>query len=243
LSALDKFEEKSQVKTATRDTIVKNINFNKNWKASASSNVLSVYVHNYMKAYEENLAAFEQLLRLPKIAVPTHYQLHLDARNVQTGALPYTGHVSIDATIIEATDKILLHSKDQVIDELKVFRQGTSDEIRVLNYRQNDDADTLAIYFIDEQPSNTHVTITIDYSTQLLTEIDGFYRDSYVEFDVNNQAVTKYLATTQFQAIEARRCFPSFDEPEYRAVFDIIITHDSSYSAVSNMPDTQVVIK
>jgi aminopeptidase N len=45
------------------------------------------------------------------------------------------------------------------------------------------------------------------YTTELLDEIDGFYQDFYID----NSGNKKYLATTQFQAVEARRAFPCYD--------------------------------
>ena len=55
----------------------------------------------------------------------------------------------------------------------------------------------------------------------------GFYRSKYG---------TKYLATTQFEAADARRAFPCWDEPEAKATFDITIITKKIHTAISNMP-------
>ena len=62
----------------------------------------------------------------------------------------------------------------------------------------------------------------------------GFYRSQYKQ-----NGKTKYLATTQFEAADARRAFPCWDEPEAKATFEISIIADNKFTAISNMPVNQ----
>lgn len=48
--------------------------------------------------------------------------------------------------------------------------------------------------------------------------------------------IFRYLATTQFEATNARSAFPCFDEPAFKAVFHITVVHIVSHKALSNMP-------
>lgn len=60
----------------------------------------------------------------------------------------------------------------------------------------------------------------------------GFYKSSYTD----ENGVVKYLATTQFQPTFARRVFPSFDEPAFKATFEVYLTYPIGLNALSNMP-------
>lgn len=46
----------------------------------------------------------------------------------------------------------------------------------------------------------------------------------------------RWLIASQLSYIEARKAFPSFDEPSFKAIFKLTIIHDSSLNPISNMP-------
>ena len=73
--------------------------------------------------------------------------------------------------------------------------------------------------------------IYLEFQGILNDRLLGFYRSQY-----RQGSKTKYLATTQFEAADARRAFPCWDEPEAKATFDISIIADNKFSAISNMP-------
>ena len=73
--------------------------------------------------------------------------------------------------------------------------------------------------------------VHIEFEGTLNDRLLGFYRSRYT-----HEGRTKYLATTQFEAADARRAFPCWDEPEAKATFDISIITDPGLSAISNMP-------
>ena len=76
-----------------------------------------------------------------------------------------------------------------------------------------------------------HVKIIIEFQGILNDRLLGFYRSQY-----QHGGKTKYLATTQFEAADARRAFPCWDEPKAKATFDISIIADNRFTAISNMP-------
>lgn len=46
----------------------------------------------------------------------------------------------------------------------------------------------------------------------------------------------RHFSATQFQPLRARKVFPCFDEPAMKATFSVILVHDPSLIALSNMP-------
>ena len=74
-------------------------------------------------------------------------------------------------------------------------------------------------------------TVDLEFEGILNDRLLGFYRSKY-----RQNGKTKYLATTQFEAADARRAFPCWDEPEAKATFEISIITDNKFTAISNMP-------
>jgi tricorn protease interacting factor F2/3 len=76
------------------------------------------------------------------------------------------------------------------------------------------------------------VKLCIKFTGVLNDRLLGFYRSQYKD----NRGKTKYLATTQFEAADARRAFPCWDEPAVKATFDVSLLVDRNHDAISNMP-------
>ena len=66
----------------------------------------------------------------------------------------------------------------------------------------------------------------------------GFYRSTYTTIDKKK----KFMASTQFEAIDARRAFPCWDEPARKAIFGVTLVVDPELTAFSNMPESKTSI-
>lgn len=85
--------------------------------------------------------------------------------------------------------------------------------------------------------ANTELVVHIKYSSKLQTQTarTGFYQTTYV---INGE--TRYVGATQLEEIGARLVFPHYDEPGFKTVIELKITHDASQSAIANTMGTSV---
>jgi len=70
----------------------------------------------------------------------------------------------------------------------------------------------------------------MQYSGVLSDDMSGYYISKYGDNDNPT-----YIATTQFEATSARMAFPCFDEPEFKATFQLNMTVGAGLTAISNM--------
>lgn len=173
--------------------------------------------------------------RLPRTSIPEYYHLHLDVRNIHTGTRAFEGEVSIDISITENTDRIMMHSRNQEIIAIRAFDRATQATIEIVDRRMTPTVDTMLIFFNRILPAGTKITVYIKYQASLVTSSPGFYQTTYTM-----NGLLRYIAATQFEEVGARYAFPCYDEPEYKAVFEVKITHDESISAFANTMETIV---
>ncbi len=84
-------------------------------------------------------------------------------------------------------------------------------------------------------PGRGPITVHIAYSGQINDHYAGLYRSRY-----EHEGQEKWLATSQFQANDARRVFPCFDHPARKGTFDLSLLIDQGLTAVSNTEIAQI---
>lgn len=83
------------------------------------------------------------------------------------------------------------------------------------------------------------IVLNFKFNSQLSTDMLGFYKSEYFNPETKE---TVGLASTQFQDLHARRAFPSFDEPSFKAVFHVTLKYHKNYTALSNTAPKQETI-
>jgi puromycin-sensitive aminopeptidase len=161
--------------------------------------------------------------RLPRDVVPSHYALVL-APDLTTGV--FEGTVDIEATVHAETAIVSLNALDLEVRDAWLEVGGAPIAARA----EIDAANERLHLHAPEGLAAGPVRIHIDFSGRLNDRLRGFYRSSFVD----DGGAEQVLATTQFEATDARRAFPCWDEPDFKATFAITMVVDDSLFVVSN---------
>uniref|UniRef100_A0A6E8VGX6 Aminopeptidase n=3 Tax=Anopheles coluzzii TaxID=1518534 RepID=A0A6E8VGX6_ANOCL len=167
---------------------------------------------------------------LPKVSEPINYNLFLDITNYDFYS--YNGTVEITFRYTGDQNHFYLNSDGLVIatESIKVTGPDGTD-VPVANVIYMEEFEQIYFGFRDRLQTREQYKIAISFLNNIGTELKGLYRSSYMAGNT-----TRYLATTHFESTYARSVFPCYDEPSYKATFNVKIRHRSEYRALSNMP-------
>lgn len=162
--------------------------------------------------------------RLPTTAVPSRYEIRLTP---DLDKFAFEGEETIHVDVITTTCKLVLNAAELDIHAASVVDQSGRESAGEVSL----DADTerLTISFPAALEPGSF-KLKVRFSGILNDKLHGFYRSKYKD----EAGQEKTIATTQFEATDARRAFPCWDEPEYKAVFKITLVVDSGLTAISN---------
>jgi puromycin-sensitive aminopeptidase len=164
--------------------------------------------------------------RLPTKVLPRRYDLEI-APDLE--ASTYSGRVEIALDVTEATDTIILHAHELAVTVERLENAGAT-----LGSRLAVDVEHERLVVTTEAPlSPGPATIVLGFTGAISHGLLGFYRSTFVD-DEGNERV---LAATQFEAPHARKAFPCFDEPEFKAVFGVTLVVADDLLALSNGPE------
>ena len=156
--------------------------------------------------------------RLPGGAVPDHYSLTF-AINFPSNS--FEGDETIDLHLTKPGNSITLNALEIDFHEVTVTAAGLTQTAKV----SLDDKSEMATFTVGkplpEGPANVH----IKYTGHLNNKMRGLYQST---------SNGRKYAVTQMEPTDARIAFPNFDEPAYKATFDITVIVDKGDTAISN---------
>ena len=156
--------------------------------------------------------------RLSDTVVPEHYTLWF-APDLEKET--FRGRETIQAVVTQPTSSVTLHAAEIQFGEVRITSGGRTQTARV----STDPKAETATFTVAEPLREGPVTIDVSYDGILNDKLRGFY--------ISKANGRKY-AVTQLEATDARRAFPSFDEPAMKATFDISMMVDARDIAISN---------
>jgi len=157
-------------------------------------------------------------VRLSKNVIPLKYEIELkpDLQN-----FTFSGIETITLSILKKTNSLTLHSKEIEIDTAdigKIFAK--------ISYNKKSET---ASFIFPKPLSIGKVKLTLVFKGILNDKMRGFYRSRY-----EMEGKEYHMATTQFEATDARRAFPCFDEPVHKAIFHVSLIVSKGKTAISN---------
>lgn len=164
--------------------------------------------------------------RLTPGVKPTRYRLHIRVAPEQSKR--YEGDVEIEVTLAEPSSRIVLHTADLRIGAASIEAGVHTLKAKVTVHAQRE---TIELALKTPIPRGKAV-IRLHFTGKLRADLRGLYAA---------RAGEKRYAFTQLEAADARRFFPCFDEPSFKAVFELKVTTSLSNSVLSNAPIERIV--
>lgn len=162
-------------------------------------------------------------VRLTKNVTPLTYDIQLkpDLKN-----FTFEGVETITLSLIKYTKTLTLHSKEIEVETASI-KLG-KEKIFAKKITYDSSAETVTLHF-PHPLSIGKIKLNVVFKGILNDKMRGFYRSKYM---AGGQEY--HMATTQFEATDARRAFPCFDEPAQKSVFNVSLIVPKGKTAISN---------
>jgi puromycin-sensitive aminopeptidase len=162
--------------------------------------------------------------RLPKHVVPSHYRLSFEP---DFTAFTFAGSEKVDIKILAPTATIYINAAEMDIEDVVLSNRSG----RILNGMVAfDEENEFAIFTFPKTVKKGNYKLSLKFKGALNGKLHGFYRTLYR----GNDGLEKVIASTQMEPADARRAFPSFDEPDFKATYSISLIADPSLTTLSN---------
>ena len=157
--------------------------------------------------------------RLPEVARPENYKLTFTP---DLDKAKFEGDETITLRILKPTSEITLNAVDIDFHDVTITSGNAMQKAKVTAEKDKE----MIVLTVEKPLAAGSATLHIAYTGILNGEMRGLY--------LGKDDKGRKYAASQFEATDARRAFPSFDEPDYKATFDITAVADKDQVAISN---------
>jgi puromycin-sensitive aminopeptidase len=169
--------------------------------------------------------------RLPRTAEPQRYELTLTPDLVNA---TFTGEERVRLLVLEPITEVVLNAAELEILSAELI---DDDGARLEGAVAYDEELQQARIALSGTAAAGHWTLQLTFAGILNDKLRGFYRSRFTDDDGNEH----FIATTQFESTDARRAFPCWDEPDFKAVFAVRLIVDRDMTAISNGGEVETV--
>jgi aminopeptidase N len=159
-----------------------------------------------------------QAQRLPATIIPSHYKLLLDP---DIGQQKFTGEETITVQVQQATSEIVLNSLGL---DISLAEATAADKTVPARVTYDEPKETARLSLAQPLPAGA-ASLHLKFSGKLTAGLRGLYL---------SKSRRRQYAVTQFEGTYARMMFPGFDEPAFKATFDLSVIADKGDTAISN---------
>jgi len=163
--------------------------------------------------------------KLPKEVVPTDYSIRI-IPNID--AFTFTGAETVKLKVRSPVHQLVLNAL-----EIEITEASLDDEVLPKSALKVDKEKELITLALPSKLSLGDHILALSFSGKINQQGQGLF---YVHYQEQGSGAQKIMLGTQFEATDARRFFPCWDEPAFRARFQLTVVVPENWLAVSNMP-------
>lgn len=163
--------------------------------------------------------------KLPKQVFPTEYSVRIvpDMKK-----LTFSGTETVKLEVTAAVRELVLNALEIEIARASIDEKPVpQDAVKIDNKNE-----LLKIALSSELPGGAH-TLSLNFSGKINQQGRGLF---YMRYQEQGSGAKRIALGTQFEPTDARRLFPCWDEPSFRARFQLMAVVPENWLAVSNMP-------
>jgi puromycin-sensitive aminopeptidase len=174
-------------------------------------------------------AASADQYRLPRTVTPVRYELTLEPDLTN---FTFAGTCRTEVEVATSTGVVVLNAIELEVTSASVIDPDGREQ-PATSIHLDEATERLTLEFAAPISAGTATLVTA-FTGTLNDKLHGFYRSTFTDTEGNDQVI----ATTQFEATDARRAFPCWDEPDFKAVFAVTLVVDADLAALSNASET-----
>jgi aminopeptidase N len=186
---------------------------------------ISFLINSVLGAVEKPFNFNETPGKLPKEVVPTEYAIRIVP---DLDKLTFAGRETVAMNVRSPVHQLVLNAL-----ELDIAAASVNGKHLPLSAIKTDDKSQLLTLTLPSQLTAGDYVLTLRFTGKINQQGQGLF---YMRYQEQGSGARKVMLGTQFEATDARRFFPCWDEPAFRARFQLTAVVPENWLAVSNMP-------